>query len=144
MKVKNLLETKNNEVVSIESSYSVEDAIRLMHKKKISALMVLREGRMAGIFTERDVVRCYVSKDGKKKFREIQVGDAMTKDLIVAEQHHEISDVMSIMVEKNIRHLPVIEAGNLIGMLSIRDIIQTQVGNLTSEIHYLKDYITGV
>jgi signal-transduction protein with cAMP-binding, CBS, and nucleotidyltransferase domain len=50
---------------------------------------------------------------------------------------------MSVMVEKNIRHLPVVENGNVIGMLSIRDVIQTQVGKLTSEIHYLKDYITG-
>lgn len=144
MKVRNLLETKGKDVVSIESNNTVEDAIRLMHDKKISAVMVMETGNIAGIFTERDVVRCYVSKDGKKKFREIPVSNAMTTNLIVAEQDHNISDIMSIMVEKNIRHLPVIESGKVIGMLSIRDIIQTQVGKLTSEIHYLKDYITGI
>jgi CBS domain-containing protein len=144
MKVRNLLETKGKDVVSIESNNTVEDAIRLMHDKKISAVMVMENGKIAGIFTERDVVRCYVSKDGKKKFREIPVSNAMTTNLIVAEQDHNISEIMSIMVEKNIRHLPVIESGKVIGMLSIRDIIQTQVGKLTSEIHYLKDYITGI
>jgi len=143
MKVKNLLETKSKEVVSIDGSHSVEDVIRLMHSKKISAVMVITDGKPSGIFTERDVVRCYVSKNGKKKFREIPVTAAMTTDLIVAEQDHNISDIMSIMVEKNIRHLPVMDNGNVVGMLSIRDIIQTQVNKMASEIHHLKDYITG-
>jgi IMP dehydrogenase len=71
------------------------------------------------------------------------VKDVMTTDLIVAQVEDELNDVMAVMVEKNIRHLPVVDAGNVIGMLSIRDIIQTQVGKLHSEIHYLKDFITG-
>ncbi|MBI5641609.1 MAG: CBS domain-containing protein [Nitrospirae bacterium] len=143
MKVRDLLDAKGKEVVSIDAGSSVEDAIRLMHSRKISALMVTNSDKTAGIFTERDVVRCYVSKEEGKKFREISVRDAMIKDLIVAEQKDDISDVMSIMVEKNIRHLPVVDGGKVIGMLSIRDVIQTQVGKLTSEIHYLKDYISG-
>lgn len=142
MKVKGLLETKSKEVVSINAGDSVENAIRLMHGKKISAVMVNDGDRTIGIFTERDVVRCYISKEGKN-FGEIPVKDAMTTNLIVAEQDDDISNIMSVMIEKNIRHLPVIEKGKVIGMLSIRDIIQTQVGKLTSEIHYLRDYITG-
>ncbi len=142
MKVKGLLETKSKEVVSVNAGDSVENAIRLMHGKKISAVMVNDGDRTIGIFTERDVVRCYISKEGKR-FGEIPVKDAMTTNLIVAEQDDDISDIMSVMIEKNIRHLPVIEKGKVIGMLSIRDIIQTQVGKLTSEIHYLRDYITG-
>lgn len=142
MKVRNLMESKGTQVVSIEPEKSVDDAIMLMNANKISAIVVNEDGKTVGIFTERDVVRCYVSKGGRK-FREIPVRDAMTKNLIVAEQDDDISDIMCIMVEKNIRHLPVVEKGRVIGMLSIRDIIQAQVSKLNAEIHYLKDYITG-
>jgi signal-transduction protein with cAMP-binding, CBS, and nucleotidyltransferase domain len=67
----------------------------------------------------------------------------MTRDLVVAEPHDELGSVMSVMVQKNIRHLPVSDKGNIAGMLSIRDVIQTQIGKMTAEIHYLKDYIAG-
>lgn len=142
MKVKALLETKGKDVVSIDDHYTVEDAIRSMNARKIGALMVNDKGKTVGIFTERDVVRSYIANAGKS-FKEIPIKDAMTTDLMVAEMEDDLSDVMAIMVEKNIRHLPVIEDGQVIGMLSIRDIVQTHVGKLTSEIHYLKDYITG-
>lgn len=142
MKVKALLETKGKDVVSIDDHYTVEDAIRSMNARKIGALMVNDKGKTVGIFTERDVVRCYIA-NGAKSFKEISIKDAMTTDLMVAEMEDDLSDVMAIMIEKNIRHLPVIDDGQVIGMLSIRDIVQTHVGKLTSEIHYLKDYITG-
>ncbi len=142
MKVKNLLEAKGKDVVSIDAGSSVEDAIRVMNGRKISALVVTDHCANVGIFTERDVVRGYLNSEGKS-FKEIMVKDVMTTDLIVAQVEDELNDVMAVMVEKNIRHLPVVDAGNVIGMLSIRDIIQTQVGKLHSEIHYLKDYITG-
>ena len=143
MKVRNLLDAKGKEVVSIDAASSVEEAIRLMHSKKISAVMVTEDHRSGGIFTERDLVRCYVSKGEGQKFRDIKVKDAMTTNLIVAQMEDDLNDVMAVMVEKNIRHLPVFDGGKVIGMLSIRDIIQTQVGKLHSEIHYLKDFITG-
>jgi IMP dehydrogenase len=143
MKVKNLVQTKSKAVVSIEAGKSVEEAIRLMHRKKVSALIVVDDKETVGIFTERDVVRCYVSKKEDTRFRQIPVRDAMTTKLVTAEQSDDVCDVMTIMVDKNIRHLPVMEKGRVIGMLSIRDIIQTQVGKFTTEIHTLKDYITS-
>lgn len=142
MKVKQLLESKGKNVVSIEMDRSVEDALREMGSKKISAMMVTEQSKSKGIFTERDVVRCYLAHEGKS-FKDVILKDVMTTDLIVAQMDDDLNDIMAVMVEKNIRHLPVVEGGNVIGMLSIRDIIQTQVGKLTSEIHYLKDYITG-
>ena len=142
MKVKSPLETKGKRIVSIGSDSSVEDAIKLMHANKISALIVTGDDKTAGIFTERDVVKCYVSTNGKS-FKEIMVRDAMTLNLIVAEMEDDVSDIMSIMVEKNIRHLPVVDMGRIMGMLSVRDVVMTQVVTLTSEIHYLKDYISG-
>lgn len=142
MKVRDLLDTKGKDIVSIDAASSVEDAIRSMHARKISAIIVMDKGKTVGIFTERDVVRSYVSGGGKS-FKDIAVRDAMIKDLIVAVPEEDVHEVSATMVEKNIRHLPVVEGGKVIGMLSIRDIIQTQVSKLTSEIHYLKDYITG-
>jgi CBS domain-containing protein len=142
MKVKNLLDAKGKDVVSIDAGSSIEDAIRVMNGRKISAIVVTDHCNNVGIFTERDVVRGYLAHDGRS-FKDILVKDVMTTNLIVAQMEDDLNDVMAVMVEKNIRHLPVVDAGNVIGMLSIRDIIQTQVGKLHAEIHYLKDYISG-
>lgn len=142
MKVRDLLDTKGKDIVSIDAGSTVDDAIRSMNSRKISAIMVTEAGKTVGIFTERDVVRSYILTNGKS-FKEVQVRDAMIKDLIVAVPDEDVHEVSATMVEKNIRHLPVVDNGKVIGMLSIRDIIQTQVKKLTSEIHYLKDYITG-
>jgi CBS domain-containing protein len=140
MKVRDLLESKGKDVVSIDLNSSVEDAIRAMNARKISALVVTDQGKSKGIFTERDVVRSYIASGGRS-FKEVFVKDVMVTDLIVAVPEDDLNDVMSTMVEKNIRHLPVIDNGRVIGMLSIRDIIQTQVKKLHAEIHYLRDYI---
>ncbi len=142
MKVRALLDTKGKDIVSIDADSSVEDAIRSMHARKISALMVTNAGKTVGIFTERDVVRSYIAGSGKH-FKDMHVKDYMVANLIVAVPDDELNDISAIMVEKNIRHLPVLENNKVVGMLSIRDIIQTQVSKLNSEIHYLKDYITG-
>ena len=142
MKVRDLLDSKGNNIVSIDANNSVEDAIKTMHAKKISAIMATDQGKTVGIFTERDVVRCYLSTKGKS-FKDVMVKDAMISNLIVAVPDDELHDVSAIMIEKNIRHLPVIENHMVVGMLSIRDIIQTHVKKLTTEIHYLKDYISS-
>jgi IMP dehydrogenase len=142
VKVRQLLGSKGREVVTTEAENTVEDAIRSMHTRKISALVVADHGRPVGIFTERDVLRCYVATGGKS-FKEVRLREAMTADLVVAELDDEINDIMAVLIDRNIRHLPVVDGGALIGMLSVRDIIQSQVQKLTSEIHYLKDYIAS-
>ena len=142
MKVRDLLDSKGNNIVSIDANSSVEDAIKSMHSKKISAIMATEQGKTVGIFTERDVVRCYLSTNGKS-FKDVKVKDAMVSNLIVAVPDDELHDVSAIMIEKNIRHLPVLENNKVVGMLSIRDIIQPHVKKLTTEIHYLKEYISG-
>ena len=122
MQVNNILKTKKKKVVSLDPHSSVEDAIHLMHKKKISAIMIMEDERPVGIFTERDVVRSYIKKDGKK-FRQIHLGDVMTKKLITAGVNDNLGDIMAIMVQKNIRHLPILADGKIVNMLSIRDVI---------------------
>src|SRR5512137_3059288 len=117
MKVQELLETKGKEVFSMDASSSVEDAIRFMDSKKISAIIIKDGDNTAGIFTERDVVRCYIGKRDRR-FHDIPVTENMTKDLMVAELGDDLNSVMAVMVEKNIRHLPVVDKGKVIGMLS--------------------------
>jgi CBS domain-containing protein len=142
MKVRDLLDSKGRDIVSIDVDSSVDDAIRSMNARKISAIMVTEQGKTVGIFTERDVVRGYIQSGGKS-FKDVKVREAMVTNLIVAVPDDELSDISAIMVEKNIRHLPVLHNGRVIGMLSIRDIIQTQVKKLTADLHYLRDYIAG-
>jgi CBS domain-containing protein len=142
MKVRDLLDSKGRDIVSIDVNSSVDDAIRSMNARKISAIMVTEQGKTVGIFTERDVVRSYITSGGKS-FKDTKVRDAMVTNLIVAVPDDELADISSIMVEKNIRHLPVLDNGRVIGMLSIRDIIQTQVTKLTADLHYLRAYIAG-
>src|SRR5512145_1348545 len=133
MKVRQLLGSKGREVVTSEAENTVEDAIRSMQTRNISALVVADHGRPVGIFTERDVLRCYVASGGKS-FKEVLLRDAMTANLVVAELDDDLNDIVSVMTDRNIRHLPVVDGGALIGMLSVRDVIQSQVQKLTSEI----------
>jgi len=122
LQVKSILKSKKKKIVSLGPDSSVEDAIRLMHKKKISAVMVIEKDQPVGIFTERDVVRSYIAKDGKK-FTQIPLKDVMTTKLVVAGRNDNLGDIMAIMVKKNIRHLPILDNGKVVNMLSIRDVI---------------------
>lgn len=142
MTAKELLETKGKEVISMESNSTVEAAIEMMAGKKISAVLVTENKKPVGIFTERDVLRSYLTKKGIS-FNGIYLREVMTANLIIAEPDEDLCNVMSVMIEKGIRHMPVSDKGNIIGMLSIRDVLKTQVGSMRSEIHYLKDYISG-
>jgi CBS domain-containing protein len=145
MTVRELLSVKGKQkIVAMESNQTVEDAIGKMNEFKVGAILVTELGRTVGIFTERDVLRSYVVMK-KKPFEEIMLRDAMTTDLLVAEENDEIESVMSVMIEKSIRHLPVTDGENkIIGMLSIRDIVKSQVKEFQSKIHYLKDYVSGI
>lgn len=140
MKVKDLLKTKGKEVVSMEVDGTVDDAIRSMSARNIGALIVTLNEKPVGIFTERDVIKCYVSSGGKS-FKELLLQDTMSTGLVVAEMEEDISKVSSTMVRLGIRHLPVMEKGRISGILAMRDVIQSQIGDLSAEIHYLKDYV---
>ena len=129
-------------MVTSEAENTVEDAIHSMQGRNISALVIADHGRPVGIFTERDVLRCYVATR-RQELREVPLREAMTTNLVVAELEDDLSEIMAVMTDRNIRHLPVVDKGALIGMLSVRDVIQSQVQKLTSEIHYLKDYIAS-
>lgn len=141
MKVHDVLTHKGSDVYTIDGDKTVDDAVNEMAAKHISALIVMDKGRPAGIFTERDVLRTHL-KFREKPFTVVPVREAMTEKLIVARPDDDLNAVMAVMVQADIRHMPVVSEGRLIGVLSIRDIIQEYVGSLRAELTYLQDYIS--
>jgi CBS domain-containing protein len=143
MRVEKLLDEKGLGVQTISVELSVEHAIQQMTAKKISALLVMEGEHAVGIFTERDVLRAHVKYPGKR-FGDIPLPDAMTNKLIVARPEDNISTTMCMMIQMDIRHLPVRQDGRIIGMLSIRDLVHQQVNTLMAELRHLQQYISDL
>lgn len=140
MKVHELLQLKSRPVYTLSSDQTVDDAINLMTAKKASALIITEADRPVGIFAERDVFRAHI-RDKTAAFTDIQLKDAMTPKLLVAETEDEVSSVMSIMIQADIRHMPVIKENKINGLLTLADLIEHQINMLTDELHHLRDYI---
>jgi len=140
MKVQDLLTEKNRAVHMIAGNRSVDDAVSLMAIKKAGALIVTENERPVGIFTERDVFRFYL-KDNTTALSQIALQDAMTAKRIAAKPEDEISAVLALMTRDDIRHMPVVEDDNIIGILTLNDLIAHQIESLTDEIQQLRDYI---
>ena len=143
MEVLALLKDKARRVHTIASSQTVEDAICLMVSGKVSTLLVMENDQPAGIFCERDVVHAYL-RNKSTAFTEIILENAMTRNLMVAEPKDAITAVMARMIKANITHLPLIEEKKILGMLTLKDLMQHQIDSLTDEIHQLKDYIADL
>jgi len=130
-------------VIAIDRNKSVHDAMALMVEHEIGAVLITENERPVGLFTERDVLKCWATKETTKYFREVRVGDAMTANLIVVEPDDDLCYVMTIMIKNRIRHLPVVREKKIVGMLSMRDVVKAQVTTLRAENHYLKEYLSG-
>lgn len=142
MKVSSLLDTKGKNVYSIDCGKTIEDAINIMGERKISALIVNGRDNQIGIFTERDVVRTYLATNGRP-FKETKICDHMITNLITASLDDDLNTIAMTMIDKNIRHLPVKNNDQIVGMLSARDIIQAQLKKLANDNRFLRGYITG-
>jgi CBS domain-containing protein len=140
MKVHDLLRKKARPVYTIASNQSVADAVNLMSRKKISALIVTENDQPVGIFAERDVFRYYL-REKTTALTEIALQNAMTDYLIAAEPEDDVNRIMAVMTKADIKHLPVMKAKKLIGMLTLNDLMEHRIDSLTEENHQLKDYI---
>jgi CBS domain-containing protein len=140
MKVKELLGIKGIECFSIMSDQSLLDASKQMAECRIGALLVMDKGTLTGIITERDIVR---SVANGKSCKDMRTKDVMTTNLIVSKSGDDLDYVMAVMIQNNIRHLPVVDEHGLVGMLSMRDVVRVLVKNLKAENQYLKDFIGG-
>lgn len=142
MRIKDILREKGLEVIAVDINASISTAIKKMVERRIGAVLVMEGANFVGMFTERDVLRCWAEK-GAESMDNRKVSEVMTKDLVVAEPDDDVNYAMTIMINKNIRHLPVVEHGKIMSVLSIRDMVKSHVSNLQAEVHYLKDYISG-
>jgi CBS domain-containing protein len=140
MKVHDLLREKVQPVYTIASSRSVDDAVRLMAEKKAGALVVMHDEQPAGVFTERDVFRCYL-KEKSGALRAMPLQDTIADKLIAAEPDDDVAGIMALMLKTDITHLPVVKAGSLIGMLTLNDLFEHRINSLNDENHQLKEYI---
>ena len=140
-RVKRILETKGNDVWSIEPSASVYDAIHLLAEKEIGALLVMKNDQLVGIFSERDYARQIILKD--RSSEDTKVDDIMTRDVIHVGPNDEIGDCMTLMTENRIRHLPIIEEKKVVGIISIGDLVRAVMAIQESTINDLKKFISG-
>ena len=143
MLVKELLLKEKQQFHSLNCNNTVDDALKIMSAYHVSGVLVMDGQTVAGIFTERDLLRCYVIFKGKGP-DEIELNQVMSSNLIVAEQDDEIKDAMAMMIKAKIRHLPVISHGEINGILTLEELVKSHVGALTQELHYLQDYLSDL
>ena len=141
MKIAEILRTKGHDVVTIPEARSVVDAIGMLVRHNIGALVVTNRERPSGIFTERDVLR--LAARSSNGLATIQVGGVMTPDPVTASPDDELQTVMGVMTERKIRHLPVVERGELVGIVSIGDLLNACRHVAEEENSHLRQYIQG-
>jgi len=128
-------------VWSIGPNAMVIDAIQLMDEKNVGALPVVENGTLVGIVSERDYTRKVILKGRSSK--ETPVIDIMTQQLLTVNPSDSVTECMRIMTEKRVRHLPVLEGSNLVGILSIGDVVNWFISAQTATIDNLERYVTG-
>jgi CBS domain-containing protein len=142
MKLEEILALKDRRLVTVPAKSSVADAIRTMHAEKVGAVLVPdAEGCPVGILTERDVVRLYA--DGDRDFDALTVGARMTCSLVVGRRSMSVDEALGLMTERRFRHMPVVEEGKLLGMVSIGDLVKVKLEETAQEAQALRAYIAS-
>ncbi|MCU7548089.1 CBS domain-containing protein [Chitinophagaceae bacterium LB-8] len=139
--VRNILQAKGNAVHSVSPDTSVYDALESLEEKNVGALIVCDNGKLVGIFTERDYARKVILKGRSSK--DTVVGDIMSDHPIYVIPDNTIEECMQVMTNKYIRHLPVLDRGELIGIISIGDVVKYMLKEKDFIIENLEHYITG-
>jgi CBS domain-containing protein len=139
--VREMIRKKGDEVWSVSSDATVFEALKLMAEKNAGAVLVINDGKVAGILSERDCIR-RLDLQGRAS-RETKVAEIMTTKVLYVESSQSLDECVAIMIDKNIRHLPVYEEGKLIGIISVRDALKEMVDYQKFMISQLEHYITG-
>jgi CBS domain-containing protein len=139
--VKQLLRLKSPEIWSIAANARTYDAIKMLADKGIGALLVMEGERLVGIFSERDYARKVILK-GKSSL-DTPVGEIMTTDVLYVRPDQTNEDCMALMTDKRVRHLPVLEEGKVIGIVSIGDVVKDIISEQQFTIRQLENYLMG-
>ena len=139
--VRQLLEAKAPEVFAIGPDAPVIDAIRLMAEKRIGALLVMQAGKLAGIVSERDYARKIVLQG--RSSRDTPVRDIMTADVVSIGLDDTTDRCMQLVTDQRIRHLPVLDGGSVLGVVSIGDLVKAVIEDQQVELDQLQRYIAG-
>ena len=139
--VKHLLDRKGGEIVTIVAEASVLEAIKLMADRTVGSLLVMDGENLNGIVTERDYARKVILKG--RSSESTQVGEIMTTKVYTAKPDQTVNECMTVVTERRIRHLPVVENGKVVGIISIGDLVEAIISDQREEIEQLEQYISG-
>lgn len=142
MQLKDVLAAKGHRVVAVPAKSSVADAIRTMHAENVGSVMVPdADACPVGIFTERDVVRLYA--DGDRDFDRLTVESRMTCSVVLGRLSMSVDEALGLMTQRRFRHLPVVEDGKLLGLVSIGDLVKRKLEETAQEAQALRAYIAS-
>ncbi|WP_372425637.1 CBS domain-containing protein [Salinarimonas chemoclinalis] len=142
MTVRQVLAEKGEGVVTLSPDCSLAEAARLLSERRIGAVVVSgADGRVDGILSERDIVRA-VAREGAGAL-EARVAQWMTREVVTCAREVAIDDLMQTMTQGKFRHVPVVEEGRLVGIVSIGDVVKRRVAAIEAEARMLKEYIAG-
>jgi CBS domain-containing protein len=144
MILQDILAAKGSTIYSIRPEATLADVVQTLVRHNCGSLVVCQEDggphkRLLGIITERDILRA-CAKSAAQLDR-VQVGEAMTRNVVTGSPHDTVEDTMGLMTERRVRHLPILENDRLVGIISIGDVVKAQHDALSMENHFLKSYI---
>jgi CBS domain-containing protein len=139
MTVRSILDSKGHQVLSVEPDAKLAAAVKILGEKKIGAVLVTSQGRMEGILSERDIVRALAERGAE--VLEEPVSGVMTRKVVSCRQSDTVAGLMEMMTLGKFRHLPVVEDGKVVGLISIGDIVKRRVQEYETEQEALQNYI---
>ena len=139
--VRQLLDSKGSEAISVAPDSNVLDALKLMAQREIGAVLVVEGARLVGIMSERDYARKVILKG--KSSQDTLVREIMTERVMYARPEQTVPELMALMTSKRVRHLPVLEGERLVGVLSIGDLVKETISEQEFIIRQLENYIHG-
>ena len=142
MTLQSLIDNKKAEPIYIDASAKLQDAVVSMCENQVGSLLIQSDGgKLKGIITERDILR--FCSDRSCDLETTEVGEIMTPDPISAPPDCSDEEAMTLMTERRFRHLPIVEDGKTVGMVSIGDLVKSRLEDVTVEVKYLRDYISS-